>query len=280
MDLSHHRFFNNSFIEDSSDTTISSFVDKIGVHQIFVSKYRANKFFIIFKYDNYNKLLTSEERDHLLEFLDSPKGKLLKRIIHIDVRIHNIKINSNSRANSIKYIRKFYGRKSVVNGTDYNIESDGITFPFTYLHIPYNDFKRLFFLIYSLKVNSNVSLGLTNKLILLAIKAFINESELEKIQNYLTNSQLVNILFNFFNSSLFNNNSLYNNRNATRNLIFLNNKLLDLFDIHGIEVNNHPENANLSQLLENIHINLPNENGNGSRGGVKKVRKLKQKNKI
>lgn len=277
MDLSHHRFFNNSFIEDNSDTTISSFVDKIGVHQIFVSKYRANKFFIIFKYDNHNKLLISEERDHLLEFLDSPKGKLLKKIINIDVRIHNIKITSNSRSNSIKYIRKFYGRKNVVNGTDYNIEPDGITFPFTYLHIPYNDFKRLFFLIYSLKVNSNVSLGLTNKLILLAIKAFINESELEKIQNYLTNSQLVNILFNFFNSSLFNNNSLYNNRNTTHNLIFLNHKLLDLFDIHGAEINNHQENANLSQLLENIHINIPNENGNGSRGGVKKVRKLKQK---
>lgn len=283
MDLSHHQFFNNSFIEDSSNTSILSFIEQIGIHQLFVSKYRTNKFFIIFKYDNNSKLLNSEERNHLLEFLDSVKGKLLKRIIHIDVRIHHIKINGNSRANSIKYIKKFYGKKNVINGTDYNIESDGITFPFTYLHIPYDDFRRLFYLIYSLKNNSNIELGFINKGFRYAIKKFINDYELEKINNYLTNSQLIHILFNFFNSSLFNNNSLYNNRNANRNLIFLNNKLLDLFDIDGIKINNHQESNNLARLLENVRINLPteNENGIGSRGGVKKVRKLKQKkNKI
>jgi hypothetical protein len=266
MNLSHHQFFNNSFIEDSSDIAIESFVEQIGIHQIFISKYRSNNFFIIFKYDSHTKLLTSEERDRLLEFLDSAKGKLLKRIINIDIRIHHIKINSESRANSIKYIKKFYGQKNVINNIDYHIESDGITFPFTYLHIPYNDFKRLFFLIYSL--NSNVNLGFTNKLVLLAIKAFINDSELEKINNYLKNSQLVNILFNLFNSSLLNNNTLYNSRNATNNLIFLNNKLLYIFDIHKIKVNNAKESANLTRLLENIHINLQNENK--SRGGTKK----------
>ena len=126
--------------------------------------------------------------------------------------------------NLTKYIEKFYGKKNVISGTDYMIESDGITFPFTYLHIPYNDFKRLFYLIYSLKSNSNVSLVFKNGLVRLAIKAFINDSELGKINNYLTNSHLVILLHHFFSGSLFNNNAHYNSRNTTHNLTFLNNK--------------------------------------------------------
>ncbi len=167
--LVKHNFFGNSFIEDSSDSLISSFIDKIGIHQLFISKYRSSKFFIIFKYDSNHKLLSNEERAHLVDFLDTTKGKLLQRIVPINMYTYNVKINTNSRANSVKYIRKFYGRKNVINGTDYIIDESGINFPFTYLQIPYEDFKRLFFLIYSLK-NSSINLGIKNTLIIKAIK--------------------------------------------------------------------------------------------------------------
>ncbi len=271
--LIKHNFFGNSFIEDGSDTSISSFIDKIGIHQLFVSKYRKYKFFIIFKYDSNHKLLSNEERTHLVDFFDSTKGRLLQRIIPINMYTYHVKINTNSRANSVKYIKKFYGRKNVISGTDYMIDESGITFPFTYLQIPYEDFKHLFFLIYSLK-NSSINLGIKNTLIIKAIKFLINSSELEEINAYLTNSQLVNLIHNFFTSNFFNENSLYNNRSNDLNIKFLNDQLLALFDITHFAKNN--ETTELNQLLSGI--TFENEEKKERRGG-KKIKNKKKESK-
>ncbi len=272
--LIKYNFFGNSFIEDGSDSLISSFINKIGIHQLFVSKYRSSKFFIIFKYDSNHKLLSNEERTHLVDFLDTTKGRLLQRIVPINMYTYHVKINTNSRANSVKYIKKFYGRKNVISGTDYMIDESGITFPFTYLQIPYHKFKDLFFLIYSLK-NSSIKLDLTNRAIRLAIKAFINDSELEEINNYLTNSQLVNLLHHFFASNFFNTNSLYNNRSNANNIKFLNDQLLGLFDITHFAKNN--ETDELNQLLNSITFENE-ETGKRTRGGkkIKKIQKIKK----
>ncbi len=270
--LSTLQFFRNSFIEDGSDSSIKPFIDYIGIHQLFFSKNSRDKNVLIFKYDNNNKLLDAEERQNLLNFLDSAKGRLLKRIVNIQMNTYNIKINTNSRANFLKYIKKFYGKKNVVNGIDYFIDETGISFPFTYFTIPYNDFKRLFFLLYSLKTNSNVKLGLINKALRIAIKGFIDDEILVLLQNYLSRSQLVILLHNFLSSSLFNDNSLYNNRSANLNIKFLNDQLLSIFDLSRVEANNSEA---LGQELNAIQINV--NNGNSSSHGGKKIKKAKKK---